>query len=150
MSTEEAFSTQWRNDTCQPKHVPQTHQMSTCKKKKKNVNDTHTQDAQWKGKWMCFMVTIITFFLGKKRIIIVIEISWTDIHRNLYLKCLTFWELVKSSDVQHLFPWHQDFNSRNKVYRDWKIWPAPKKVQILVFWCQFFWHSKIWQARINV
>ena len=28
---------------------------------------THTQDAQLKGKWMCFMVTIITFFLKKKK-----------------------------------------------------------------------------------
>ena len=35
-------------------------------KKKKNVNDTHTQDAQLKGKWMFFMVTIITFFFEKE------------------------------------------------------------------------------------
>ena len=63
VNTEEAFSTQWRNDTCQPKHVPQTHQMSKCKKSERH---THT-DAQLKGKWMCFMVTIITFFFEKKK-----------------------------------------------------------------------------------
>ena len=62
-----SVSTQWRKDTCQPKHVPQSHQMSKCKKKGKRERQTHTQDAQWKGKWMCFTVTIVTFFWKRKK-----------------------------------------------------------------------------------